>query len=140
MAMLQPWRIALSTVLISAGLASPAFASPKIVQSTNLPASISNGTTVGATQGNRQWRCDGYIPAQPDMILRVTNQANLQLVVRGSSDLRLQVDGPINFCLNHSSGNALVQPGLFVPGEYRLYVGSHQGVSQPFNLSVQPGN
>jgi hypothetical protein len=72
-------------------------------------------------------------------MIRVTEKINyLRLSVEsGTGNPTLLIDGPDGrFCLLADSGNNPSLSGIWMPGEYKVYVGDEQGQSHQYTLRL----
>jgi len=93
------------------------------------------GQSGGATNTND---C-GFVPNAPQEVIRVTEKINyLRLSVESQGgNPTLLVDGPDGrFCILANAGDRPSLSGVWMPGEYEIYVGDEQGESHPYTLRL----
>jgi hypothetical protein len=101
--------------------------------------SVASGTAGGAVDASTiNPSCRGWISSTPDHLF-VANSAfnNLRIIARSDADTTLVVQGPDGAYRCNDDGDGLnpVVPGPFVPGTYRIWVGSYsQGVLAPYRI------
>jgi hypothetical protein len=96
-------------------------------------------TTQGQSGGGVNSNDCGFVPNTPQEMIRVTEKINyLRLSVEsGTGNPTLLIDGPDGrFCLLADSGNNPSLSGIWMPGEYKVYVGDEQGQSHQYTLRL----
>ncbi|MBD2579068.1 hypothetical protein [Oscillatoria sp. FACHB-1406] len=81
----------------------------------------------------------GKIAATPNHVLNVTQRINsMNIKVQSSGGQpTLLIDGPDGrFCAVTAGGQAPTIPGLWMPGQYRIYVGDLSGSSNGYTISI----
>lgn len=125
---------ALATILF--GLtATRLFAEPISVSSTFSEPITSNGEAGGGVNSND---C-GYIPNQPQQVINVTERINyMRLSVQSQGgNPTLLIEGPNErFCILANRGENPSLSGIWMPGEYKIYVGDQQGQSYQYTLRL----
>lgn len=96
-------------------------------------------TTQGQSGGGVNSNDCGFVPNAPQETIQVTEKVNyLRLSVEsGSGNPTLLIDGPDGrFCLLADSGNRPSLSGIWMPGDYQVYVGDEQGQSHQYTLRL----
>jgi hypothetical protein len=117
---------------------SPRFSpNPLILQGT------SNGlipiSQVAGRQDTENGPCVGFTQSQPDHTLVLTSRFNsLSIQVQSAEDTTLLVRGPGGtWCNDDAQGKNPGLMGQWLPGTYRIWVGSYQkGQSRPYTLRI----
>ena len=83
--------------------------------------------------------CVGSFSSQPNHILTVPAELeNVRLAISATADATLVVHGPSGFLCNDDSVGLLpTLEGTWLPGVYRIWVGSYQpGVTFPYSMQL----
>lgn len=113
-------RLLAETISVSGGLSNPI-------------------TTQGQSGGNVNSNDCGFIPSTPQEVINVTQRMNYLRVSVDSAgnNSTLLVDGPNGrFCILADSGSQPSLSGVWMPGEYKIYVGDQQGESHQYTLRL----
>lgn len=100
------------------------------------------GTTAGGPVDAHEFddRCDGWMAAQPDVILHTPRPiAELSVMVASAQDTTLMVVGPDHEprCGDDEDGAHPIVRGPFAAGEHRVWVGTRaRGASVAYSLAV----
>ncbi|WP_156915096.1 hypothetical protein [Rubidibacter lacunae] len=96
----------------------------------------------GQTGGSVDSQDCGLVPTAPSQVLQIAERINymrLSLDVPGGGNPTLLVEGPDGrFCAiaDRISGSAPELSGVWLPGEYKIYVGDIDGANNPYRLSI----
>lgn len=129
-----------AAVLVGAvALVAPVAAADTIDISSGLqpdPMSLS-----GQTGGPVESEDCGFLPAAPSQVLQVTERVSyMRLRVEAPGDPTLLVEGPDGrFCAitDQMGGDGSPElSGVWLPGEYDIYVGSADGRQTQYELSI----
>ena len=96
-------------------------------------------TTQGQSGGGVNSNDCGFVPNSPQEVIKVTEKINyLRLSVEAQGgNPTLLVDGPDGrFCILANSGDQPSLSGVWMPGEYKIYVGDEQGQSHSYTLRL----
>jgi hypothetical protein len=124
----------LATILF--GLTATRLAAETITVNGDFSGSM---TTQGQSGGGVNSNDCGFVPSTPQETIQVTEKVNyLRLSVEsGSGNPTLLVDGPDGrFCLLADSGKNPSLSGIWMPGEYKVYVGDEQGQQNQYTLRL----
>lgn len=143
MKMLREWIVIPTTLaLILTGAGAARSDAPVLELSSNLSNDpvVLSGTSGGQSSSN----C-GYISQTPNQVVRVTvDRINyLRLSVQSSGEPTLLVDGPGGrFCVlaDSASGDKPEISGVWLRGNYNVYVGDRAGGTHPYTLSITGQN
>jgi hypothetical protein len=153
--LLQRWQaglIGVGTLFLGLGLEMPI----AIAQSTalSLATGFSPNPTVvrGSAGGNRRAEdisgvrntptgpCVGYVGQTPNQQITLTNRfSNLEIRVESDQDTTLVIVGPGGvWCNDDSRGKNPVIAGEWLPGDYRIWVGSYRlGQLPPYRMFIE---
>ncbi len=96
-------------------------------------------TTQGQSGGGVNSNDCGFVPSNPQKVIQVTEKMNylrLTLESQGGTPTLL-IDGPDGrFCILANSGDQPSLSGVWMPGEYKIYVGDEQGQSHSYTLRL----
>lgn len=96
-------------------------------------------TTQGQSGGGVNSNDCGFVPNSPQEVIKVTEKVNylrLSVETQGGNPTLL-VDGPDGrFCILANSGDQPSLSGVWMPGEYKIYVGDEQGQSHSYTLRL----
>ncbi|MDR9402593.1 MAG: hypothetical protein RI580_04060 [Halothece sp. Uz-M2-17] len=96
-------------------------------------------TTQGQSGGSVNSNDCGFVPSTPQETIQVSEKINyLRLSLEsGSNHPTLLIDGPDGrFCLLADTGNQPSLSGIWMPGEYKVYVGDEQGQQHQYTLRL----
>lgn len=119
---------------------------PAVAQSISpiaLVPSTKQSVTVSGTSGGGQrgTGCVGNVGADPNHIVRVREDGNLQFQVEGGSDVTLLVVSDTNqFCVAASKldkGKVTIA-GRWKKGDYQVFVGSQSKARETYSLTIGP--
>ncbi|AFZ42397.1 hypothetical protein PCC7418_0155 [Halothece sp. PCC 7418] len=125
---------ALATILF--GLTATRLSAETITVNGNFTGPM---TTQGQSGGGVNSNDCGFVPSTPQETIKVTEKINyLRLSVEsGSGNPTVLIDGPDGrFCLLADSVNKPSLSGIWMPGEYKVYVGDEQGQQHQYTLRL----
>jgi hypothetical protein len=125
-----------------------AMVSPAIAQSLSnspiaLVPSAKQSVTVSGTSGGGQRGsgCVGNVGLEPNHVVRVQEDGNLQFQVEGGADITLLVVGDASkFCVAASKldQGKISLAGRWKKGSYQVFVGSQSKTRDPYSLTIGP--
>ena len=111
-----------------------------LAQSISVNGQLSNPITSEVTSGGNVDSGDcGLISDTPQEVIQVTEKMNyMRMTLEGaSSNATLLVEGPDGrFCLLPDSGQEPSLSGVWVSGEYKIYVGDKEGDRDQYTLRL----
>jgi hypothetical protein len=119
---------------------------PAIAQSISpiaLVPSAKQSVTVSGTSGGGQRGsgCVGNVGLEPNHVVRIQEDGNLQFQVEGGADVTLLVVGDTNkFCVAASKldqGKVAIS-GRWKKGSYQVFVGNQSKTRDAYNLTIGP--
>jgi len=96
-------------------------------------------TTEGTSNSDRDSGDCGYVSQAPDEVIKVTERINyMQIRVKGEKENpNLLIQGPEQrFCILGDQGKATSMSGVWMPGQYKIYIGQKQGESSQYTLDL----
>lgn len=131
------------TLLLTTTLATILFGlttTRSLAESISINGELSEPITSEVTSGGDVDSSDcGFISDTPQEVIEVTEKMNyMRMSLEGaSSSATLLVEGPDGrFCLLPDSDQEPSMSGVWVPGEYRIYVGDKDGGSDSYTLRL----
>lgn len=137
---------AVKKFLLFSGLCVPLFlATVAIAQSSPIALlpSTKQAVTVSGTSGGGQRGsgCVGNVASEPNHVVRIQADGNLQFQVEGGADVTLLVVGDTNqFCVAASKldQGKVVISGRWKKGDYQVFVGNQSKARDPYSLTIGP--
>ncbi|MDY6784252.1 MAG: hypothetical protein SW833_17180 [Cyanobacteriota bacterium] len=127
-----------STILAAIALLSAS--APGLAETVALAGSPTQAITLSGQSGGAVGTPDcGQISATPNHILNVSERiGSMKVSVQSANpQATLLIDGPGGRFCAVAAGNKLPEiPGLWMPGQYRVYVGNLGGDRSPYTLSI----
>lgn len=124
---------------LALALAIPCLGQPARADTITPPRQFSESTTFNGTAGGNHRSDCGYRGAgQNDVhVLEVAKDRQFELTIADARDLNLFVDGPDGpFCIP-PTGDAIVLPGFWRAGTYRIEVTTQtSGIVRPYQLTI----
>ncbi|MFP4133072.1 MAG: hypothetical protein ACLFQP_06290 [Halothece sp.] len=111
-----------------------------LAESISVNGNLSEPITRDVTSGGEVDSSDcGFISETPEQVIEVTEKMNyMRMSLEGaSSKATLLVEGPDGrFCILPDSGEEPSMSGVWVPGEYKIYVGDQDGDRDQYTLRL----
>jgi hypothetical protein len=96
-------------------------------------------TTQGQSGGNVNSNDCGFVPGRPQEVIKVTERINymrMSLESQGGNPTLL-IEGPDGrFCLLGNGSKKPSMSGVWMPGEYKVYIGDEQGQAHQYTLRL----
>lgn len=135
------WTLALTSLV---GLAGPGLAQNQdqaIRITSNSSVETRTGTSASAQKDSS---CAGFIPAQPNYEVTLTEDLDRRFIVQGNPNTTLLVINSKGkkFCVqadSTSNGKAEI-PGRWAKDIYRVFIGARTQGQNPYKLTIEPVN
>lgn len=126
-----------STALAAIALLSAS--APSLAETVALGGSPTQTITLAGQSGGTVNTPDcGQISATPNHILNITARIDsMRVGLQTSGSQTLLIDGPDGrFCAVAAGNKSPEIPGLWMPGQYKIYVGNLNSNSSPYTISI----